>query len=474
MRHPNLLLAVVNPLSGERSAAAAVHDSFVASLGAERVIRLDGAIFKDPSGLKARLQQAAQSHSARFSRTSPSGGAGGSQAEPLSPGVRRKGTVLVAGGDGTVAFVMNIVQDAFATAVGDDDTARGGMDDVDDTLAHLLATGAASTSGSPDRVGSPVAERDAAAARADAEEAVPAVAVFPMGTGNDLSFTLGFGLGFTRNHCCAACVCLPQDIDAIVDATLAAPMVRFDRWEATVHRVASNTATAGPVIHRVGFNNYVSLGMDADIARRFDESRKAWPSMHRLRTMNKLWYGVHGLTATPFAPKFSNKNLAMTIDSTGVALPSSANNCKAIVITNVLGYSGGVDLWRMKNPELVELPRAGAAGGFENRRVPLQPGAVGDGRLEVQTLGGLFHMTFLRSGFVGADRVGQGSTIDVVVSDPDGTNPGIRLQADGEPLGEFKAPFRIQVRPAPRGPLYVHCAPSSKAAARSATSSVAY
>lgn len=477
MPHANLLLAIVNPLSGERSAAEAVRDAFTSVLGPDRVFCLDANVFRDPSGLRTTLLRRASEHVALYARRNSRGhsdGTGGI-AEPLDDGVRQKPSVLVAGGDGTVAFVMDIVQEAFAnpTSTAAVPVAAKDVDDrsSDGDLPSVLHLGGPAADGakSPMSPASPTSREEMA-------ERTPSIAVFPMGTGNDLSYTLGFGLGFTRNHGCAACVCCPRDIEAILSATLAAPVVRFDRWQATISRVGAGTTGAeSAVLKRVGFNNYVSFGMDADIARRFDESRKSYPALHRFRTMNKLWYGLHGLTATPCAPKFSNRNVAVTVDNTAAPLPNSAKNCKALVISNVLGYSGGVDLWRLNHPTLVDLPRQAPGGrGVEQRSVPLQPGAIGDGRLEIQTLGGLFHMTFLRSGCVGADRVGQGTQIDVVVSDPDGTQKGVRLQADGEPLGEFSVPFRLQVRPAPRGPIFVHSAPASIATARSATSAVAY
>jgi hypothetical protein len=99
---------------------------------------------------------------------------------------------------------------------------------------------------------------------------------------------------------------------------------------------------------------------------------------------------------------------------------------------------------------------------------------VGDGKLEVQTLGGLLHMTFLRSGMVGADKIGQGAAIDLVITNPDGKPLSVRMQADGEPLGEYHAPFRVQVRPAQRGPLFIHASPTSAAAQRSTSPAVTY
>jgi diacylglycerol kinase family enzyme len=501
----NVLMAVVNPLSGERSASSAVYRGFVAALGGARVFRLEPVTFKNPAMLADALLQRAREHELQWHTESASlsgGGGSGGMAEPLKSGLRRRPTVLVAGGDGTVAFVMNVIQDAFssrpttkaegptnkepATPASPDDlvlgrahahphpstTAKSPKEELDEVLA--LAESSKST-GIPSSTQSASLTDDR---HDDDADRVPAVGVFPMGTGNDLSETLGFGLGFTQFKCCVACRCCPRDVEAIMRETVDAPVISFDRWEAVVSKVVPTRqaeAAGGSELLRVGFNNYVSIGMDADIATRFDRARRAHPGLHRVRTMNKLWYGVHGLTAAPFAPTFSNRNLTVNIDQTAAPLTSSSNNCKAIVVTNVSSYSGGVDLWDMKQPTLTKLPRHAPGGrGIQPTQVPLQPVAVGDGKLEVQTLGGLLHMTFLRSGMVGADKIGQGAAIDLVITNPDGKPLSVRMQADGEPLGEYHAPFRVQVRPAQRGPLFIHASPTSAAAQRSTSPAVTY
>jgi diacylglycerol kinase family enzyme len=476
MPHPNVLLAVVNPLSGERAASQAVEAAFLAILGPHRVFRLDLDTFRSPTGLADHLRRRAAEHEAMWREQSSAASNGTTAAEPLQPaGLRRRPTVLVAGGDGTVAFVMNVVQDACYPSPLHPDTAS---DEIvlspraraaDERVA--LPSGADASTLLSGSAGASVSNASAV----DAADSVPAVAVFPMGTGNDLSHTLGFGLGFTRNHFCMACSCCPQDIDRLLADAVDAPIVRFDRWEATISHVvprAQEEAGDGEaaVLLRVGFNNYVSFGMDADVSRRFDESRKAYPSLHHMRTMNKVWYGVHGLAAAPFAPTFRNDNVAISIDKLSTPLTSAAKNCKAVVITNVTGYSGGVNLWNLARPTTVKLPRPGKDGrGYVDANVTLMPASIGDGALEVQTLGGLVHMTLLRTGVFGADRIGQGSTVEIVVSCPDGKPMPVRLQADGEPLGAFAAPFKLRVGPAPRGGLFVHAARASAAALHTST-----
>ena len=279
----------------------------------------------------------------------------------------------------------------------------------------------------------------------------PCVGVFPMGTGNDLSNSLGLGLGFTKNACCCGCVCCPNSIDRIVATTLGAPMTMFDRWEALVlpghdHAAPANDDVVNGVmdtrhateLQRVTFNNYVSLGMDAFISEKFDRWRRQAPSCHSLRAMNKLWYGVHGLTAACSAAKITADNLDVSCDGRSVPLSRSSLGSKALVVSNLPSYGGGVELWK---PKMNESPRH-------------SPTALNDGRLEVVTIGGFFHMGLLQTGCVAGDPVCQGATMMFRVG-KEGLPEHFHFQADGEPFGAFPTPLTLYVRRV-RNPSFLH------------------
>lgn len=376
----------------------------------------------------------------------------------------RRPSMVVAGGDGTVAFVMDAIDAAFA--------------------------GSRSLEPRP-----PADEREAAVMPAGEAERKPAVCVIALGTGNDLSATVGNGLGFTENHCCAACVCCPHSIERLLDHGLSAPVVEMDRWVATLYvNPTASSATAyqfsarsfgdqadvelaTPTARRTAeaavtdvpeslvlcktFNNYVSFGMDADISRRFDAARKAYPALHTRRTMNKLWYGAHAISAAWAAPKFRNTNVSLAVDREPTPLTNAAKNCKAIVVSNVTSYSGGANLWRVKTATTEHLPRVTRAttgeATLEARMVPMRPASIADAQLEVQTLGGLLHMTMLRTPVAGADRIAQGRDIDILLKNEGPTPTRVVVQADGEPLGVFTAPLRLSVRRLQGRPSYVHC-----------------
>ena len=41
--------------------------------------------------------------------------------------------------------------------------------------------------------------------------------------------------------------------------------------------------------------NYFSVGVDAEVSRRFDEARSANPALFKSQTSNKMRYGVRGM-----------------------------------------------------------------------------------------------------------------------------------------------------------------------------------
>ncbi len=542
----------MNPLSGERSAADGLTRALLSILGQDRVLTLSASVFRDSSPISTRVDQGAR----RVAAAHPPGTFDGT-----APA--RRMSVLVAGGDGTVSFVIG----ALEAALSDPLNALNGV--------------------------------------------MPAITIIPMGTGNDLSNAMGYGLGFTTNKLCCCCVCCPNDVDSLLRAGLGAPVVAFDRWNATVYRVdnqaapalrraaaaestnpacvlqqrlgggALNANDAGPSVDLLGvatesgaftpfqpnfaasgmystaaewartvtmkpsarnspsaaapadsqpsslelervadgggggssgaaeaatassssssspaaaatklsrqqsgvakppsaasaamglsathprlaaaaasagtvtgdpgahfvplasfdFNNYFSFGLDAAVVADFDEKRKAYPSCHTYRLMNKVWYGYHGIAMALDATPLTNDRVSVACDRNEVFLSRGQNNCRAFVITNISSYSGGVDLWSCDKP-CVEQQPATAAGS--TRDVTYHPTSVSDGMLEAVSIGGFWHMAFLRSGVVHGDRVAQGSHMTFVLGDfaESGALAGraMAFQVDGEPAGTF-------------------------------------
>ena len=201
------VVALINPKSGEQASAQFVLEE-LRRLLPNRVVDL-GPCFADPSPAAKLIQSAVD------------------------------GVVVVAGGDGTVSFVMDIMESVDWTTIG--------------------------------------------------EQHKPFITVLPMGTGNDLSRALNFGPGFSQNICCcgwSSCCRVPQ-LDPSLHEAVSAPKSSMDRWTLEV------VNTQGAVVEKHTMNNYFSVGFDAHIANRFDRFRKNHPGLCRFRLANKVWYAWH-------------------------------------------------------------------------------------------------------------------------------------------------------------------------------------
>lgn len=491
-----LVLAVVNPLSGERRAAEGLTNSLLSVLGEQRVMKLSASVFRDSRPIGLRIAEGVQ----RVVASRPADAFDGSTNE-------RRMSLVVAGGDGTVSFVMGIIE----TLVADPSSGLNGV--------------------------------------------MPAIMVIPMGTGNDLSNAMGYGLGFTTFKCCCCC---PNDVEQLLRAGLEAPVIPFDRWNSTLYRaeqttaqlvaaardrntnvarllqdtlqqqrvrkggasslddlaaitanftgamdpssssnslshvtaasgiysskaevfrqaeqrvaarksqqegtpkeqaaaaaaaVSSSDGPSGPAnisfatIASFDFNNYFSFGLDAAIAGDFDDKRRKYPSCHTNRTMNKMWYGYHGLVMAIGATPFHNSRVSICCDKNEIALSDSQDGCRAFVVANIPSYSGGVDLWNVEKPgqfqQTIPVPPGLPGKAAQERAVTYQPTNVSDGMLEVVTLGGVFHMGFMRMGW-GGDKVAQGGSLTFALADFDNSNElkgkSLTFQVDGEPAGDF-------------------------------------
>ena len=263
-------------------------------------------------------------------------------------------TVLVAGGDGTVSLAMDVCEAAAAD--------RG-------------------------------------------TTALPHICVLPMGTGNDLSRTVGSGGGFSKPNAVTAC-CESQALENTVTRITHAPSSNIDRWLARAYDGRECSPTS-ELIRPVTFVNYFSIGFDAHIATKFANFRELHPALCRYRNLNKLWYTCFNFQA--FCGERTLDSVEILVDGKIIPTPKGL---KSIALTNVTHFASGVQLWR------------------DSKKAFKQP-QIDDGELEIQGIFGPFHMIMLQAGLRKALKIGQGKHVVLRA-------PKIWCQFDGEALEGVK------------------------------------
>ncbi|KAH9399202.1 hypothetical protein TYRP_018110 [Tyrophagus putrescentiae] len=280
-----------------------------------------------------------------------------------------KARFLVAGGDGTVGWVLNTVQRIIEAETEEED------EDEED-----LPT-------------------------------VPPVAILPLGTGNDLARVLGWsaeqtppeittgadhhsssigvgGGGGSHQHRAAA---------ELVAAVYAAAPISLDRWTVDIrptdyyHRSRSllvarlhiPRSIMPPGNRTLSMYNYLSVGVDALVTLNFHETRKSW--LYKFLFTNTL----------------VNKFLYFTY--------------------------GTKDLWERRCANLQRKVVLELDGVPQGERDALRPQSVSDGLIEVYGLTGSFHIAQVIMGLASPIFIGQAREVRLTLAEH------LPMQADGEP-----------------------------------------
>lgn len=244
----------------------------------------------------------------------------------------------------------------------------------------------------------------------------PAVAVVPLGTGNDVARVFGWGKFFRLDSLAARLAAVERASIALVD-----------RWD-----VAGSLPEGRD---ELVMSNYLSVGVDARAALLWARLAKRAPALFRLRLLNKLWYILCG-TPEFFLHSYAHLRdcCEITCDGRTITLPE---RCEGLMILNTPSYGGGSDLWD-------EQRQAPLGARQRSLQTPIRPAAIDDGILEVVAVRNVIHLAMALGGFSNGIRLCQGEEITVRVSEK-----GVPLQIDGEPFnvpGEPSEPFDFSLK----------------------------
>eukprot|EP01012_Entosiphon_sulcatum_P035613 TRINITY_DN45225_c0_g1_i1.p1 TRINITY_DN45225_c0_g1~~TRINITY_DN45225_c0_g1_i1.p1 ORF type:complete len:392 (-),score=66.47 TRINITY_DN45225_c0_g1_i1:92-1267(-) len=237
---------------------------------------------------------------------------------------------------------------------------------------------------------------------------LPPVGVLPLGTGNDLARTLGWGGGFNENG----------DLTEVLYQVYRAGVCPLDRWRVVVRAIDEDGNEAPESEAKVILmNNYLSFGVDAEVCWNFHDLRERNPEKFSSRHGNKVIYAQLGASKVLASSPFKRDLLLQVSGKPTRVDPTS----EALIITNLPNYSGGNDFWGTQNLE----------------REGFQPQQIDDGMLEVVTVDNMLHMARLQTDLFHARRVAQSASICVELRRP------MYMQVDGEPWLQQPATIRI-------------------------------
>lgn len=161
----------------------------------------------------------------------------------------------------------------------------------------------------------------------------PPIGIVPLGTGNDLARILRWGPGFSG-----------EDLHHILHAVDEADEVLMDRWTILLDAQElsedgkDNDFLEPPKI--VQMNNYFGLGIDAELSLDFHLAREGEPDKFTSRFHNKGVYVKVGLQKIS-SSRSLYKELQLQVDTHNVPLP----HIEGLIFLNIPSWGSGADLW---------------------------------------------------------------------------------------------------------------------------------
>ncbi|PKA53547.1 Diacylglycerol kinase 5 [Apostasia shenzhenica] len=205
----------------------------------------------------------------------------------------------------------------------------------------------------------------------------PPIATVPLGTGNNLPYSFGWGKknpGTDR-----------QSVEYFLDQVMKAREMKIDSWHVMMRMRAPKQGPCDPIaplelphslhaFHRVshndslnmegydtfrgGFWNYFSMGMDAQVSYAFHSERKLHPEKFKNQLVNQSTYAKIGCTQGWFCASLFHPSSRNVAQLAKVKLMKKhghweelhiPHSIRSIVCLNLPSFSGGLNPWGTPN-----------------------------------------------------------------------------------------------------------------------------
>uniref|UniRef100_A0A0E0EIM8 Diacylglycerol kinase n=1 Tax=Oryza meridionalis TaxID=40149 RepID=A0A0E0EIM8_9ORYZ len=211
----------------------------------------------------------------------------------------------------------------------------------------------------------------------------PPIATVPLGTGNNLPFSFGWG---KKNPCTDQ-----ESVKSFLGLVRHAKEMKIDSWHIMLRMRATKEGPCDPIaplelphslhaFHRVsssdslnmegyhtfrgGFWNYFSMGMDAEISYGFHSERKKNPEKFKNQLTNQGTYAKVGLKQGWFFASLSHPSSRNIAQLASVKIMKRAgshwqelnihHSIRSIVCLNLPSFSGGLNPWGTPGTRKVE------------------------------------------------------------------------------------------------------------------------
>lgn len=234
----------------------------------------------------------------------------------------------------------------------------------------------------------------------------PTLVLLPLGTGNDLARSIGYGSGEDSS----------LNVRTYLQKLDSGTVTSLDRWHIKVNPYRHFGIQLPS--HDFYMQNYISIGVDALVTYNFHKARESPFYLISSRIINKLIYFSYG-TKDVLERECKNLDqiLELYLDDQRIELP----NIESVVILNIPCWGAGVRPWELGSDHV-------------NYPVP----STNDGKLEVFCVYSSFHIAQMQVGISEPHRIGQAKSVKIKLG---GSAP---MQIDGEPWEQHPAEISIQ------------------------------